>query len=207
MIFIDNDPRRCHEAEQAGFAVVYGNALQDRTMRRARLELVGTAVGATFNENLNSQFIRYVRQSFRVPNGLVAVSALHHEDIPDHVTRHQSGVLFDGAHDQARWDVRWRRGEIAIRSFVFQPPKGSTQETSSTGSSVIRQDGYVILTTERRKMVGPRRLRDRPKVGDRAAIAIHLGSEAETLEQLEASGWRPSPANEVGSTIVPSEGP
>ena len=194
VVFIDNDPRRCHAAERDGFAVVYGNALQDRTLRRARVELVGTVVGATFNENLNSQFVRYARQSFRVPNGLVAVSTLDRADVPEHVTRHQSGVLFDGAHDPARWDVRWRQGEVAIRTFVFEPPDEPPPDTGDRAPSVARQDGFAILTTERKKTVAPRRLHDRPKAGDRAAVALHVRSEDQALQQLEARGWRPSPA-------------
>ena len=197
VVFIDNDPRRCHAVEGEGFAVVYGNALQERTLRRARVELVGTVVGATFNENLNSQFVRYARQSFRVPQGLVAVSTLDRADVPEHVTRHQSGVLFDGAHDPVRWDVRWRQGEVAVRTFVFEPPEEPPSEGGDNAPSVTRQDGFVVLTTERKKSVTPRQLRDRPKAGDRAAIALHVRSEDQALERLAALGWRPSSTAEA----------
>jgi NhaP-type Na+/H+ or K+/H+ antiporter len=193
VVFIDNDPRHCHAAEKDGFTVVYGNALQDRTLRRARVELVGTAVGATFNEHLNSQFVRYARQSFRVPNGLVAISTLDREDVPEHVTRHQSDVLFDGAHDQARWDVRWRQDEVTIRMFVFEPPTTTPTEPSNGAPSVTKPDGFVILTSERRRVTTPRRMRDLPKTGDRSAIAIHTRSEKDALDQLASSGWRRVP--------------
>jgi NhaP-type Na+/H+ or K+/H+ antiporter len=196
VVFIDNDPRRCQAAERDGFSVVYGNALQDRTLRRARVELVGTVVGATFNENLNSQFVHYARQSFRVPNGLVGVSTLDHADVPEHVTRHQSGVLFDGAHDPARWDVRWRQDQVVIRTFVFEPPHEQHPNKADAAPSVTRQDGFVILTTERKKTVTPRRLRNRPRSGDRAAVALHLRSAEQAIEQLAIQGWHPAPAGD-----------
>jgi NhaP-type Na+/H+ or K+/H+ antiporter len=193
VVFIDNDPRRCREAESDGFSVVYGNGLADRTLRRARIELVGTVIGATFNENLNSQFVRYARQSFRVPDGLVAISSSDGRGPPEHVTRHQSGVLFDGAHDPARWDVRWRQGEVAIRHFAFEPPEDTPEDPPGTGSTIARQDLYVVLTTERRKSAAPRRLLDAPKGGDRAAIALHTRAEAQALEELATFGWHPLP--------------
>lgn len=49
VVFLDSDPRNIRAAESAGFPVVFGDALSDRTLQRARIDLVGTAIGATPN--------------------------------------------------------------------------------------------------------------------------------------------------------------
>ena len=122
-----------------GFAVVFGDGLQERTLRRARIELVDTVVGATFNENLNSQFVRYARHEFDVPTGLVSVSSADGGRDPEHVARHQADVLFDGPHDQERWDVRWRQGEVTIAPFEFHTSKKVLAEPLDTPAPVDRR--------------------------------------------------------------------
>ena len=52
VVFVDANPQHCRLAEERGFNVVYGNALQERTLQRARFELVGTAIGMTANRKL-----------------------------------------------------------------------------------------------------------------------------------------------------------
>ena len=174
MVLIDNDPQRCHTAERQRFMVVFGDGLQERTLRRARIELVGTIVGATFNENLNSQFVRYARHEFDVPTGLVSVSSANGGRAPEHVARHRADVLFDGPHDQERWDVRWRQEEVTIDPFEFHPVKNTPAEPQKTPAVVTRHsDTYVILTLQRNRHIAPMARSIALRTGDRAAIALY----------------------------------
>jgi hypothetical protein len=99
VVFIDADPRRCQQAQEAGFAVVFGDGLQERTMLRAQVELVGTAIGGTPNAHLNTLFVNQAREMFGVPRCCVVVDAMAGEKAPPHVERHETEVLFDGPHD------------------------------------------------------------------------------------------------------------
>ena len=194
MVLIDNDPQRCHTAERQGFAVVFGDGLQERTLRRARIELVGTAVGATFNENLNSQFVRYARYEFDVPMGLVSVSSADGGRAPEHVARHGADVLFDGPHDQERWDVRWRQDEVTIDPFEFHDAKKATVEHLDTpAGSDRRSDTYVILTIQRNRRIAPMARSITLRSGDRAAIALYSRSKAQAIAELASLGWHPLP--------------
>jgi hypothetical protein len=67
VVFLEPDPKRSRAAEEAGYTVVFGDPLEERTMLRTRPELVGVAVGLTFNEHLNSLFVRQALDSFGVP--------------------------------------------------------------------------------------------------------------------------------------------
>jgi NhaP-type Na+/H+ or K+/H+ antiporter len=47
VVFLDANPQSCRRAEEAGFPVVYGDALQERTLTRARFDRVAIAIGLT----------------------------------------------------------------------------------------------------------------------------------------------------------------
>ncbi len=128
VVFLDSDPKRCRQAEEQGFPVVFGDALQERTLLRAHIGLVGTAIGITHNDHLNSLFIGQARTLFEVPKGLVAIDALDKKDIPEHVKLHHGEVLFEGPHDSERWDVRLRHGDVSIEHFLFHPPPKPKEE-------------------------------------------------------------------------------
>jgi len=195
VVLIDNDPQRCHAAERQRFAVVFGDGLQERTLRRARMELVGTVVGATFNENLNSEFVRYARHEFGVPTGLVSVSSAGGNGAPEHVARHRADVLFDAPHDQERWDVRWRQSEVTIGHFEFRESKKSAEELSDAQAVLDRRsDTYVILTIQRRRHVAPMARSVRLRPGDRAAVALYLRAKEQAIVELALQGWHLLPA-------------
>ena len=196
VVLIDNDPQRCHVAERQNFAVVFGDGLQERTLRRARIELVGTIVGATFNENLNSQFVRYARHEFDVPTGLVSVSSADGGRLPEHVARHRADMLFDGPHDQERWDVRWRQEEVTIDRFEFHAATKAAAEPPDTPAAVDRRsDTYVILTLQRNRRVAPMARSITLRSGDRAAIALYSRAKEEAIAELASLGWHSLPAD------------
>ena len=213
VVLIDNDPQRCHAAERQRFAVVFGDGLQERTLRRARIELVGTVVGATFNQNLNSQFVRLARRAFDVPAGLVSVGSAYGDRAPEHVARHRAEVLFDGPHDQERWDVRWRQAEVTIGHFEFRESKTSAEETLSTeelpGPQAVadrRSDTYVILTLQRHRHVAPMARAVKLRSGDRAGIALYLRAKDQAIAELAVRGWHLLPEDaapaESDSTVL-----
>ncbi len=208
VVLIDNDPQRCHAAERQGFAVVFGDGLQERTLRRARIELVGTIVGATFNENLNSQFVRYARHEFDVPAGLVSVSSADGGRLPEHVARHRAEVLFDGPHDQERWDVWWRQGEVTVDPFEFHAATKATAEPPDTPAvGNRRSDTYVILTFQRNRHVAPMARSIALRSGDRAAIALYSRAKDQAIDELASLGWRPLPADATRDETVTFSAP
>lgn len=184
VVFIDADPNRCRLAEEAGFTVLFGDGLRDQVLRRIPVELVGTAIGATFNDNLNSQFVGLSRQVFGVREGLVCVGALDAGRAPAHVTRQGADVLFDGAHDQERWDVRWRQNQVNVEWFGFDSPV----EASATGGS----DSFAMLTLEHSGRILPMSMSRKWRRGDRAAVAIYERGREQAFGQLRALGWKPA---------------
>ena len=195
MVFLDSNPASCRQAEEAGFTVVFGNALQERTLLRARFEGVGAAVGATPNQVLNSVFVTRARERFSVPQGYVAVARPEAGLAPELVAREEAVVLFDGPHDAERWDVRTRHGDVDVEQRVYQgpgepPPDGEEQPTPQMS------ERFVILALRSGGRTLPMHAARKLQEGDVAVIAIHRPESDEAHAALEALGWEPVPESE-----------
>ncbi len=190
VLFLDQDPQQCRRVQEAGFPVIFGNALEERTLQRARFEMVGTAIGLTSDEILNSIFVTEARERFAVPDGHVARSSLGSSASPDFVERQEAKVLFEGPHDVDRWDVRWRHGDLSVERLPFRadsiapdPSESAMQESEST------QELYVILAIRRGERAFPMSRGFQPRNGDIAAVAVHDPDRDEALRRLGEMGW------------------
>ena len=197
--FIESDPKRSRVAEEAGYPVVFGDPLDERTMMRARPELVGKAIAATFNEHFNSVFVRQALDTFDVPRGLVAMESLFGEEAPGLLPEEHADVLFDGPHDHEGWDVRWRHGQVAVEEFTYEPPtpeaaaSGPQASAGSQPATNRAQELYVIIVVKRGKSVSPMRMRYEFREGDVAAVVIYTEAHQGAVSQLADIGWRPTP--------------
>jgi Trk K+ transport system NAD-binding subunit len=186
--FLDANPEHCRFAQDAGFPVVYGNALEERTLARARPEQAEAVVGLTPNETVNSLFAREAREQYRVPESYVAV-ARGERGLPGEILERQgSYVLFDRAKDVARWNVRFRHGQTRLLRFQLRTapePRSDSHETRTPR----RPDSYVILTIHRGDRVLLMHAGLEVREEDEAVVALHREEEAEAFETLGSLGW------------------
>lgn len=205
VVFLDANPQNCRVAQEKGFTVVYGNALQERTLQRARFELVGTAIGMTTNDSLNRQFVTYAAEHFDVPDGL---AAMRREDKINEVMG-----LFAVSHDLERWDVRLRHEVTLKEAWQFvgepalpEPEAGDAPSGSQTGNNSARnRDRFVLLAVTRGKRTSPTSYAYKPKAGDVATVIIHTPDADEARTELSALGWEPVPKPEPTDSQTPSE--
>ena len=192
VVFLDSNPGNCRRAEEAGFAVVFGDAVQERTLLRARPLSVGAAIGLTPNQMLNSVFVSRARERFRVPRGYVAVERPESGLAPELVETPDVAVLFEGPHDVERWDVRCRHGSVEIESWRYI----GAPELAEGETPVKVGERFVILSVGRGGKVQPMHTKLKLQKGDAAAIAVHSVERDEAHETLRAMGWEPQPAEE-----------
>ncbi len=207
VVFLDSDPRHCRDAEEAGFPVVFGDALAERTLQRAQIDLVGTAIGATPNDHLNNLFVARAMEIFQVPRGAVALNSLPSDKAPEYIEQHSGEVLFDGPHDLERWDVRWRHGYLRVETFVrtAAPPAGAEATASGEDAKPVAPDGpgaargdrFVVLAIRRGRRALPMTLGLEPRNGDVAVVALYEPERDEALSQLAVAGWQPDEGTKV----------
>jgi NhaP-type Na+/H+ or K+/H+ antiporter len=184
VVLLDSSPPHCRAAEEAGFAVVYGNALEERTLARARLEQASLAIGATPNEEANMLFLREAQESFGVPETFVAVRGASRLS-GELLLRHASRVLFGGACDVDRWSARLRHGAARVQRFEFAPVEGAAGEPGNG-------EPWLILAVERAGTAVPMHDQLQAQPGDAAWVLIHEPDAELAQAALARRGWTPA---------------
>jgi NhaP-type Na+/H+ or K+/H+ antiporter len=191
VVLLDSNPAGVRNAEEAGFSVIYGNALQESVMRRARFGFVRTVVSLTANRTLNSVFVDRARNHFNVRNGLVATSEAGVGLLSEQVESGDAKIVFDGPHDVERWDVRGRRGDVAVEHFTRVPIESpEAEEAADTTAAGGLDERYVMLVVERNGTTLVMDAKWTFREGDRVAIALHVPEREEAIRALASRGWR-----------------
>jgi len=195
VVFLDANPQHCRMAEDAGFNVVFGNALQERTLQRARFELVGTTIGMTANDALNRRFVTTAAELFRVPHG---IAAYRRED----PTLEVEG-MFKRPHDIERWDVRVRHDAVVRERWRFvaeleSEPGEEPTANGSGGEGRGSAERYVLLLAQRGRRAFPITRDYSPRAGDLVTVVIHEPVREEAHAELRRLGFEPAPAEAEG---------
>jgi len=192
--FLDSNPHKSRVVEELGFPVVFGNAIQERTLQRAGFEAVETAVALTGNKTLNGVFVNRAQEIFGVPRGLVAATEVDGGLVSELVEREAADVIFEGHHDIDRWDSRWHRGDVdVIRCGYLPPPDENSSASAGDFAGTGSGERFVILALERDGLLRPMSMNLTPREGDLAQVAIHLPEAREAVAALAALGWSVAP--------------
>ncbi len=193
VVILDSNPTSIRRAEEAGFSCVYGDAIQENVMQRARFGFVRTVVALTPNQTLNSVFVARARERFGVPKALVATSEAGGGLLSEQVGSGEARIAFDGPHDVERWEVRGRRGDVVVEHFAYRPPE--QEEPEGAGGETSRPGGlnerFVVLTLVRGGKTFVMHAGWPLRAGDLAAVAIHAPEREEALRDLALQGWTP----------------
>lgn len=197
VVFADSNPNHCRAAEERGYPVVYGNALQELTLARMRLEQAKAVIGLTTNSEVNHHFASEARES-GVREAYVAVGRESPGVTSRILRRQETRALFDRPKDVERWHVRFRHDQAEVRSHRFHPELALAQEpTESSRPLGERVDPYVVLAVRRgRGGWEPMHQAFELAEGDVAAVAVHLPEEKEAEAALRRMGFLPVPAAE-----------
>ena len=125
VIFLDRNPATCHVVEQDGFKVIFGNAMEERTLQRARLDERAACVAATINEWANLLFIKKATEDFKIRRAYAAVQSDDAGVNEAMVHKEEGIVLFGKARDVEAWSLRIRHGETDFETWQLkgEPPE------------------------------------------------------------------------------------
>ncbi len=205
VVFLDSNPAGIRRAEEAGFTAVYGDALQESVMQRARCGFVQTVVALTANRTLNSVLVGRARERFGVPQGRVATSAVGVGLVSEQVDSGEARIVFDGPHDVDRWEVRGRRGDVEIEHFVHTPVESEEAESAVNPGGLSER--FAMIAIRRGDEITTMHSGRTHIEGDVAAIALHLPEREDALRDLASQGWqlRPIDSADSGSAATDAE--
>jgi NhaP-type Na+/H+ or K+/H+ antiporter len=194
VVFLDSNPDHCRMAQDRGWPVVFGNALEERTLARARPEQARAVIGTTPNETVNSLFVREARERFRVPEAYVALEG-GEAGVPRRLLeRDRIRALFDGEKDVERWNVRFRHRLAEMGRFEWRPAAEGGKPGASPPPAA--DDLFLIVALERGGRVEPMHDAVEPRDGDRAAVAVFVERREDAILALAARGWHAAAGEE-----------
>ena len=113
-VFLDSNPTPPVEAEEAGFKVLFGNALAEGVLVRAELDGRAGAIALTANEGVNLLFARKAREEFKVPIVRVALASEEGAVNPGMVHEIGARVLFGRPRNLELWSARLARADAVV---------------------------------------------------------------------------------------------
>ncbi len=189
VLFIDSSPTACKVVEEDGFRVVYGNALEERTLQRARLDTVASFVAVTTNEEINLLVAREALQEFRVTRVHVAARRGQTSVHRGLVEQQGLSMLFGRPRDLELWALRLRRGIAEVQAWRLVGPPGDaapdgTPDPFETPEGVLLP--LVLQRGERFDVVSS----GRPyRKGDVVHFAVFEEKTEEARAWLGEQGW------------------
>lgn len=118
--FLDSSADATRTAQDDGFKVVFGNAIEEKTLQRAAPEQFHGCIAATVNEEMNLIFARKVIEEYHVGQCYVATNNREGHITTEMVRRAEAKVLFGGERDLRRWETALARREAAMSVWAYR---------------------------------------------------------------------------------------
>jgi len=121
VMLMDSNAAACNSAEEDGLKVIFGNAMDENVLIRARIEDMAGCIGLTQNEELNLLFVNRAKEQFKVPKRFISIGkSIGHISI-ENVNKVGVSVIFGAPYDMDLWAVRLRRKIASAESWIFEP--------------------------------------------------------------------------------------
>ncbi len=197
VLFVDSNPKHCRAAEERGHGVVYGDALEPRTLARMRLERARGVIALTPNDDVNHHFAGEARDEYDVRDTWVGVGRQRSGVTEKIIEKQSSHVLFDGPKDVERWHVRLRHDLAVVRPFqVVDAAEVDLDASAPRGND---PDPYLVLA--RRDPDGngntwiPMSRGAKLAEGDEVLIVLHEPEAEAAVSALAGVGLAPAPTD------------
>lgn len=191
IMLVDSSAPNCQVAEEEGLPVLFGNATESRTLKRARAALRQGLVAVTTNEAINLIVGESARDEFAVPTVVVALNRRMREIRGERVEKIGVGVLFGEYADLEYWNHEFLQGNVDLGCWRYETPAesdGPETVTRLTSSSEVDLLPMVLLRDE---SVSPVDHRTRFGAGDRVYFAWPYAGGERAGEWLSERGWKP----------------
>lgn len=186
VVCIDTNPDLCRAAQEAGLRVMYGNALEERTLLRTQPETRAGFVGATTNEETNLLFVQKAHELNREATTTAALETAEGVTV-DMVHDSGASVLFGREHRGRAWSTRFDRGEVAIERWHYAPshegpaPISHQDDRGVVLPMVVRRDGRASPYDDEVVF----------EPGDEVTFVLDAARATRARQLLAERGWKP----------------
>jgi NhaP-type Na+/H+ or K+/H+ antiporter len=188
VMFIDNNPAYCKQAEEEGFRVVFGNVIEERTLRRAQIEDRAAGIAVTSNDEVNLIWARHAVEDFDLERVYVGCRRDRATVTPTLIEQSDGIVLFGQPRDLELWSLRFRLGTAEVQPWR----RDATVGDGASGPTEFPEKLVLPLLIRRKAKVRPFGSRNPPKTRDTLILALYAEKRQEAERWLTASGYEPA---------------
>ena len=193
MVFLDSNPAACKVVEEDGFRVLYGSAVEQRTLQRARIEERAACMAVTPNAEVNLLFGRMTMRDFGAGRVYLALARDQSRVTPETVGDADALVLFGVPRDLQLWTLRLRRETATVETWEKDSEPAVSGEGADDDPAFFQTPSNLLLPmmmTRGATMV-PVNSAQEFKTGDLVHFAVSVERREESEEWLRQQGWRP----------------
>jgi len=206
VVLIDSNQFACREAEDQGFRVLHGSALQERTLLLAGADGRYGCIGVTPNEEVNLLAVGNAMEEYDIPSGWVALRKGHVSIRPDMVEERGARLLFGAARSVDFWTIRLERGTARVETWVYVEPDGDL-ETSPSEMAATGELEVLPVAWRRKDRVRPVDERTAFRKDDVLFAVVFQERRDRAVAWLEERGWAPVDAGAVPREEKPEVSP
>ncbi len=197
VVFIDSSPDNSRAAEEAGFRVLFGSALNESVLLRAELDSRAGCLAVLSNDEVNLLFATKARKEFKVPDVWMTLRSGHTEVTESMVQKIGAKLLFAARHNLDLWAVRiergigkveiWNRRRADDRSAIEEIGNPPDPDSVLLPLAVVR--GSAVLPFDNELAF---------KKKDELHVVVNNDRRDEAEAWLHQMGWRPHTTGEAG---------
>ncbi|MDP2498514.1 MAG: cation:proton antiporter [Candidatus Palauibacterales bacterium] len=190
IMLVDSSADNCQVAEDEGLPVVFGNATEERTLKRARAPLRRGLVAVTTNEAVNLIVAASAHEELGVPSVSVALNQRMREIRGDRVKQLGVGVLFGEYADLEYWNHELLHGNIDLGRWRYEGPDES-EDGALPGLASQSRVQLLPMVLVRDGQASPVENRVEFEPGDQVYFAWPYRGGERAGQWLADNGWRP----------------
>jgi Trk K+ transport system NAD-binding subunit len=186
VILMDSNAAACNLAEADGLKVIFGNAMDENVLTRARVEEMAGCIGLTQNEELNLLFVNHAKEQFKVPKRFISISESEGHLSIESMNKAGVSVLFGAPYDIELWAVRLRRKIASVESWVFEP---QDEDAGSIPISEIPYQSLVPMVIMRKENPALVDSHTEVQPNDQISFIVFKELQDEAREWFKQNGW------------------
>lgn len=186
VVFLDSNPDACRAAEEAGFRVLYGSALEESVLLRAELDGRKGCLAVTANDEVNLFFARTARKDYKVPQVWAALRRGHLSVREGMLRELGAHTLFAKPRNVELWTLRLEEATAEVerwrRSAADEPKESPAELELILLPMALHRAGETLPVDETTAF----------RRGDELSVALFTPQGEAARAQLAAAGWEPA---------------
>lgn len=184
VICIDQNPIACRLAEEKNLRVIYGNALEDRSLVRAEIDTRKGVICLTSNEEVNFLFAQKAKRDGKVHHLNVNLKSGSDGITLEMLDKLGAKLLFGRTRDLELWSLRLKQedAELQTRQLIANARNQDLNDNSMDNlvlPFVLNSNQEVLPMNDGIKL----------KTSDRVTFIVNLRRKKEVSDWFEKNGW------------------